>query len=123
MIETGYFAQIKNYPETDWLICISLKYPWFVKKEKMSHMPSLAPSQELLDDWKSGSITWNEYEDRYKHKILETVSAHRNIMWIGLKDAQGETVRLMCWEKNPPCHRFILKDLIHLNGGKTENDF
>ena len=62
MIETGYFAKIKDYPETDWLMCISRKYPWFIKLGTMTHMIEFAPSKELLSDWKNGDITWEEYE-------------------------------------------------------------
>jgi len=112
MIETGYFAKIKTYPETDWLLCVARKYPWFVKQGKMTHMIELAPSNELLKDWKEGSITWEEYEERYRSELSSSSLARNGIAWIGLKDAQGETVRLLCWEKEPPCHRFILKDMI-----------
>lgn len=116
MITEGYFAKVKDYPETDWLICIARKYPWFVKKDKMSHFPSLAPSQELLDDYKSGFTDWGLYGAVYRKEIATSEQARRDIAWIGIKDCQGETVRLMCWEKKPPCHRFILLDIIEKLG-------
>ena len=114
MIETGYFGNIKNYPETDWLVCVSRKYPWFIKRDKMDHLPQLAPSQKLLNDWKNDKISWEEYEKRYRQE-QSTPAFMRAIYWIGLKHAQGDIVRLMCWEKNPPCHRFLLKDMIVVN--------
>lgn len=112
MITEGYFGNLKNYPETDWFICIARKHPWFVKKDKMSHFPSLAPSQDLLDDYKNGFADWGLYEAVYRREVANSEQARRDIAWIGIKDSQGETVRLMCWEKNPPCHRFILLDII-----------
>ncbi|MHA1288103.1 MAG: DUF488 family protein, N3 subclade [Candidatus Thorarchaeota archaeon] len=112
MIETGYFAKIKEYPETDWLLCVARKYPWFVKQGRMTHMMELAPSDELLNDLKNNKITWEEYEQRYREELENSDWAKHSISWIGLKHAQGETMRLLCWEKEPPCHRFILKDII-----------
>ncbi len=112
MITEGYFGQAKNYPETDWLICIARKYPWFIKRDRMGYLPSLAPSEELLGDWKTGGLGWEAYEGRYRREIEESAQATSDIAWIGIKDCQGETVRLMCWEKNPPCHRFLLLDII-----------
>jgi len=78
----------------------------------MSHFPSLAPSQDLLDDWKTGGLGWKAYESRYRKEITESEQARRDIAWIGIKDCHGETIRLMCWEKSPPCHRFILLNII-----------
>ena len=112
MITEGYFGNLKNYPKTDWLICISRRWPWFVKKNKMSHLQSLAPSQDLLDDYKTGALDWEIYEKRYRAEIESREQARKDIAWIGIKDCQGETIRLMCWEKTPPCHRFILLDII-----------
>jgi len=121
MITEGYFGNLKNYPETDWFICISRKWPWFVKKDRMSHFLSLAPSQELLDDYKSGICNWEIYENVYRQEIESSDAAMHDIAWIGIKDCQGETVRLMCWEKNPPCHRFILLDIIQSLSRKVRN--
>ena len=112
MIETGYFAKINDYPETDWLLCVSRKYPWFIKLGKMTHMIEFAPSNKLLKDWKEEKITWIEYETQYREELNKSDIAYSSVAWLGLKDAQGETMRLMCWEKEPPCHRFILKNII-----------
>ena len=121
MITEGYFAQKKNYPETDWLICIARTWPWFIKRDQtMSHFPSLAPSPELLGDWKTGGISWELYEERYRKEVDASEQARRDIAWIGIKDCQGETVRLMCWEKGPPCHRFLLLDIIQSSSGSAK---
>ena len=116
MIETGYFAQKKNYPESDTLICVSRKYPWFIDRLDMVWLSELAPSQELLDDWKKGSITWEEYEYRYREEMKDPFRQK----FIRSLNRDDMTYRLMCWEKDPPCHRFILKELILRNEGTTE---
>jgi len=110
MITEGYFAQIKNYPETDILICVARKYPWFIDKDKMEHNRILAPHPELLEDWKNGDITWEEYEERFRFDMLHYTKPLREFRY--LRDlAKNSVVRLMCWEKSPPCHRFILLDM------------
>ena len=116
MITEGYFAKVKDYPETDWLLCVSLKYPWFVKRDRMGHFDRLAPSKALLSDWKSGGISWEDYEKRFREEMTH-MAPERDLAYLGLKDAHGETVRLLCWEKNPPCHRFILLDMIQSSSG------
>ncbi len=116
MIETGYFAQMKNYPDSDVLVCVAIKYPWFIKRLEMVWLSELAPSQDLLDDWKQKEITWDSYTERFI-KEMEHPLKQKAIRSLR-RDAI--TYRLICWEKNPPCHRFILKDLILRYEGKTE---
>ena len=108
MIETGYFAKIKDYPETDVLVCVSRKYPWFVERLRMVWLSELSPSEELLDDWKSKEITWETYTKRFMKEMEHTLK-QKAIRSLRRDDM---TYRLMCWEKNPPCHRFILLDII-----------
>lgn len=120
VIVEGYFGNLKNYPETDWFICVSRKWPWFVKKNKMDHFLSLAPSQELLDDYKTGMLDWEVYEKRFREEITSSSQAEENLAWIETLDGHEETVRLLCWEKNPPCHRFILLDILSAFSSKGE---
>lgn len=112
MIETGYFAKIKNYPETDTLICVSYKYPWFVKRGTMQHLPRVAPEPKLLYEWKNKEISWEDYTRVYKTFLEYDFGALSEMKYLVELSKQGKTVRLLCWEKNPPCHRFILQDMI-----------
>jgi len=73
-------------------------------------LPVLAPSRKLLADWKLGLVTWDEYTARFRREILgspEAVEALRHIIEL----AETRDVYLICWEKEPPCHRFLLQDL------------
>ena len=72
-------------------------------------LPALAPSRELLDDWRRGLITWPEYAAHFRGEILgspEAVAALRHIVDL----ARSQDVYLICWEREPPCHRFLLLD-------------
>ena len=108
MIETGYFAKIKDYPEDDVLICVSLKYPWFIDRLLMVHLHEVTPSKILLDTWKQELCDWEEYEKMYRLEMNNSFS-QKAIRSLRRDDM---TYRLMCWEKEPPCHRFILEDII-----------
>ena len=108
MIETGYFAKIDDYPETDVLVCVSRKFPWFIKRLRMIWLSELSPSEELLGDWKYDRLSWEEYVIQYK------IEMDRQLPQRAIRSLRRDniTYRLMCWEKEPPCHRFILEKMI-----------
>jgi uncharacterized protein YeaO (DUF488 family) len=110
-LETGYFAKVDSYGFHDWKACVSRKFPWFVKRWKLFHYPDLAPSEELLKDWKEEKITWEEYETRYRNEITSNENSMEQLHYL-IYISQYTVVRLMCWEKEAPCHRFILEDMM-----------
>lgn len=77
---------------------------------RMAHSV-LAPSQQLLDSMKNGTIGWDEYVERFKEEILANPRAIARLNEL-MEIAKTKTVFLICYEKNPPCHRFILKDIL-----------
>lgn len=79
-------------------------------KIRVARPSVLAPSERLLKRWKGGKIDWAEYERRFREEILSNpaVAKLREIK----KLAEEKDVRLICYEKNPPCHRFILIDMV-----------
>ena len=93
-------------------ICVSLSYPHFVKRESMRHLPILAPTRDLLQDWKAGYITWSTYESRFREEIASNPQAMTTLKAIA-NGARERDIRLLCFEKPPKnCHRFILIDLV-----------
>lgn len=82
----------------------------------------LAPSAELLLSWKSGQISWQEYERRFKGEILSNQTAVDELERIAETVAGGNDVFLVCYEKTNEeayqkgeggfCHRFILLDML-----------
>ncbi len=110
MIDEGYFGAIDSYPETDILIVISRYYPRWLKPGLM-FKPELAPSVALLEDWKARVIDWEAYEKQYREE-MNTPKIQRLIIQYGNRVASKQVHRFLCHEKEPPCHRFILKDLI-----------
>lgn len=112
MIKECYFAQLKKlrkeHPETD-----------FIAVTRTSHNV-LAPSKKLLQDYKLAEKklgdrwkAWHEvnYESRYKEEIFSNQDAFDKIKKIA-ETAKKKDVYLVCYEKEPPCHRFILLEMI-----------
>lgn len=112
MINECYLAVLKKtrkeHPEAE-----------FIAVTRTSHS-ILAPSKKLLKDYKKAEKklgnrwkVWHEvdYESRYKKEILNNQDALAKIKEIAMT-AKKKDVYLVCYEKEPPCHRFILLEMI-----------
>jgi uncharacterized protein YeaO (DUF488 family) len=92
-------------------ISIWNKLPTDAIKVRVARPSILSPSKELLYDYKEGKINWREFEVRSRKEILSNPKAVAELN--RLKELSKEKdVYLICYEKNYPCHRFILIDLI-----------
>lgn len=81
--------------------------PFIMEKEL-----DLAPSAELLKDWKHEGISWEEYEKRYLEE-MSGWSQQEKIKELAER-SKHETITLLCFEPedDPHCHRHLLKKLI-----------
>jgi len=99
MILEGYIAKWNSYPKDEIKIRVA--------------RPSIfSPSRNLLFRFKNGTFSWEEYEKEFREEIygdFETIKQLQKIK----KLSETQDVRLICYEKNPPCHRFILMDIIN----------
>ena len=53
-------------------ILVSRYWPRGISKERLQieeWMREVAPSPDLLDDWKEGELAWREYCERYKDEM------------------------------------------------------
>ena len=88
------------------------KLPNDAIKVRVARPSVLSASKELLYDYKKGRITWQEFEVRFRKEILSNPAAIAELK--RLKELSSKKdVYLICYEKNYPCHRFILIDLIN----------
>ena len=70
----------------------------------------LAPSIELLNDYRKKKIDWSEYEKRY---LIEMENKKELIKELKRRSDDGEVISLLCWERDDSfCHRRLLKNLI-----------
>lgn len=97
-LREGYIAKWKKYPTDEIKIRVA----------RPSH---LGPSEDLLKAIKNDVISWVEYEIDFRRE-MEKPFAQNEIAIIREMLNAGINVRLLCYEKNPPCHRFILIDII-----------
>ena len=103
-------SQLAGYAKKDDLI-------YFLKEIgniNYIHKPELAPSEEILKDYKNKKIDWQEYEKQYiqlleERKILEKIDINE------FNDAC-----LLCSENTPEkCHRRLLTDFLSNNFGNV----
>jgi len=73
------------------------------------HVKDLAPTSDLLDDYKNRKIDWEEYRTRFD-KLME----ERKGREILLKELEGgKTACLLCSEeKAEQCHRRLVAELV-----------
>jgi len=94
-------------------ILVSRYWPRGLSKKRLSlteHLKDVAPSVDLLRDWKTGNISWAEYEKRYHQEMLQ----QREMIGELAERANSKIITLLCFERedNPHCHRHLLKRLI-----------
>lgn len=75
-----------------------------------------APSEGLLAAYKSGQISWDGYERRYRLE-METLARLSPDLFLAL--LRRPEVTLVCFEALPArCHRRLLADLLARIGGE-----
>lgn len=97
----GYLAKKKTYPKHEVHIVVTA-----------TAKSILAPSWDLLNDYKDKKINWKGYTGRYTMEMMTNPEAIKEMRRIK-ELAQANDVRLICYEKQYPCHRFILIQLIN----------
>ena len=100
MIKESYLANLKNLPKDAVKMVVT----------RTARSP-LSPSWGLLRGYKSGEISWTDFEASFRREIEERPEAQRMLDEIR-RLGQHCNVYLICYEKNPPCHRFILLDIL-----------
>lgn len=93
-------------------ILVTRYWPRGISKARLSAewVREVAPSKELLKDWKASRISWDEYTVRYREEMLAQEAAIAALR----QKAQEGTSTLLCFERegDPRCHRHLLKKLI-----------
>jgi len=96
MLKESYIANWKNIKGT---------------KIRVARPSVLSPSEKLLKDYKDGKIDWEGYEIRFRREILNNPRAMEKLREIK-ELSEKRDIFLMCYEKERPCHRFILMGMI-----------
>lgn len=91
-------------------VLVTRYWPRGVKKDRAAvWLKELAPEPGLIKEWKSGSITWDEFRGRYEagfasDKRKEALSELKRIV----KEAGGDVTLLCACREEGQCHRKLL---------------
>ena len=136
MLKETYVAVVTTKYEKDIdtiIIFVALNDPWYLKKSFDTifkyWFQELAPSEELLNDYheslkKYGSKNYKKNlegrkkafeEVNYKKRFYKEMKEPKaNEKMKEIKEmAKEKDVYLVCYEKEYPCHRFLLMDMIN----------
>lgn len=84
-----------------------------IRRADYRHEPALAPTKEILDDYKKKRMSWEEYETRFRALLAER--AVENLIDRRLFDVP---VALMCSEPTPECcHRRLAAEYLAAKWG------
>lgn len=103
--ETHLSAKKKTIPKGDLIFDIS-----GFRKGRRSISP-LAPSRVLLEDWNNDRMRWKEYVERYFLQLYHDQRAGSLLDEI-ISISMERDVWLVGLEKEYPCHRFLLMQII-----------
>jgi len=112
MVETKCLYDPPEQSDGD-RILVTRYWPRGISRDRLAitdWLRNLAPSKELLRDWKQQSLSWEEYTLRYHEEMLEQQAAIKDLA----DRARNGTITLLCFERedDPHCHRHLLKELI-----------
>jgi uncharacterized protein YeaO (DUF488 family) len=116
ILYTSYFAKFKK-GIGDKISIARFNPKWLDSNELFAWCTSLAPSKELLNDYKYKGISWDEYTERYYDEIKNSEQAQFDISSICTRLILGHDITLYCYEKSTDnCHRHLLAELFKEKG-------
>ncbi len=117
MITQTYVANLKNIP-TNYI------------RVRVARPSVLSPSADLLHEYKNSeaeykrqltpiearwaAVKHTNFVERFTQEITSNDKAMARLRELANLSAQSKTIVLFCYEKEPPCHRFILLDLLRM---------
>jgi uncharacterized protein YeaO (DUF488 family) len=75
------------------------------------YLSRIAPSKKLIDEYRKGPLSWDEFTRRYRQELLAPEAQQELKRLAALARSQRLTLMCMCpddWN----CHRTILRDAI-----------
>ena len=112
MIRTKSIYEPKE--ELDGLrILITRFYPRGIKKTHFDFWKKeLAPSKQLLKDYKTKKKTWEEFTESFQSELKDQKESIETIKELKIKN-KSNNITLLCYEKEgETCHRHLLKKII-----------
>lgn len=120
---TSYFANVKNGKGIK--ISVARFNPkWLSSKDVKYWFRDLAPSINLLNDYKANKINWNDYYCEYSGWLTDACLNNRRVkhMISSIENLliDNTDVTIYCYEKpDDNCHRHIIAELFSKKGFKV----
>ena len=105
MIYESYIAKIRTIPKAE----------RFLVNRNRGHN-ELSPSQLLLKEYKEGRLSWDQFRSRFLSGLTDQSWSTLDSL---AKRSFKENICLICYERDFPCHRFILLELLMDLGAKV----
>lgn len=75
----------------------------------------LAPTWDMVMDFKKGKISWGEYKEKYLDLLRRRWKTRKAEFMHIIEEGQTKTVVLLCFcNDETRCHRTIAKDVLHM---------
>ena len=113
MLYSTYLNNVKNLTEEQKKQTLNIA-AWF-HSDKMNEDKRLAPSEDLLKDFKKWRITWEQYEVRFKEEMKkEPMLTALRQLYVACKDRD---IILVCYCGDyAKCHRRLIGEFIQSYG-------
>lgn len=116
VLNLSYYAMIGKI-DNSILVRVSRTQPRL--SVELKQLEGLYPPRLLLEFYKDNKIKWDEYTTRYIDYISSNSKSQKDLEYVQTMLDNGQDVTLICYEKNMPCHRFIIGEVFHQAGYKV----
>lgn len=76
-------------------------------------LKELGPATAQLRALKEGSLLWPSFALAYLERLRSDPATHEALAQVRALEENSGKVTLLCWEREPPCHRFLLLDFLN----------
>lgn len=112
MLYTTYLSNFKKVAPRD---CVGILITRKIPKggTDFNVLQELSPSEELLNMYKCGYISWSSFRKSFIKQITNNEKAMEKIENLRYLVESGVNIALICYEKDSSeCHRSIVAELI-----------
>ena len=85
-------------------------------------LKELGPLPELLRALEARRLSWPAFADAYLDQLATRPASIEALATVRELERSSSKVTLFCHEQLPPCHRFLLLDLLRVDAAMLKHD-
>lgn len=98
-------------PEEGLRILVMRTWPRGVRMERVDlWLKELGPTSDLLHGLAARTLSWTAFEAAYRDQLATRAESVEALATLRELEPRAGMVTLLCHERQPPCHRFVLLD-------------